>query len=31
MITEDVHLGEGEVIYQPELVNLYGCVIGACT
>lgn len=31
MITEDVHLGEGAVIYQPALVNLYGCVIGAGT
>jgi UDP-2-acetamido-3-amino-2,3-dideoxy-glucuronate N-acetyltransferase len=31
MITEDVHLGEGAVIFQPALVNLYGCRIGAGT
>jgi UDP-2-acetamido-3-amino-2,3-dideoxy-glucuronate N-acetyltransferase len=31
MITKDVVLGEGVVIAQPELVNLYGCVIGAET
>ena len=31
MITADVHLGEGAVIHQPALVNLYGCVIGAGT
>ncbi len=29
MITEDVRLGEGVTIYHPELVNLYGCEIGA--
>ncbi len=28
MITTDVVLGEGVVIHHPELVNLYGCVIG---
>jgi acetyltransferase-like isoleucine patch superfamily enzyme len=31
MIREDVRLGEGVVIYQPQLVNLYGCVLGAGT
>jgi acetyltransferase-like isoleucine patch superfamily enzyme len=31
MITDDVHLGEGVVIHQPDLVNLYGCVIGSET
>ena len=31
MIKGDVQLGEGVVIYQPELVNLYGCVIGKGT
>lgn len=28
MISEDVVLGEGAVIFQPDLVNLYGCKIG---
>lgn len=28
-MTEDVHLGEGVVIHHPDLVNLYGCRIGA--
>src|SRR5437016_7149863 len=28
MITDDVILGDGVQIYHPELVNLYGCVIG---
>jgi acetyltransferase-like isoleucine patch superfamily enzyme len=28
VITEDVMLGEGVVIPQPDLVNLYGCRIG---
>src|SRR2546430_3375389 len=28
MITEDVALGEGVQIFQPDLVNLYGCTIG---
>ena len=28
MITPDVILGEGVVIFHPDLVNLYGCVIG---
>jgi UDP-2-acetamido-3-amino-2,3-dideoxy-glucuronate N-acetyltransferase len=27
-IAEDVSLGSGVVIFQPELVNLYGCKIG---
>ena len=27
-IAPDVSLGEGVKIYQPELVNLYGCAIG---
>lgn len=29
MIKEDVKLAEGVAIYQPDLVNLYGCSIGA--
>ncbi len=29
VITPDVELGEGVVIYQPDLVNLYGCRIGS--
>jgi acetyltransferase-like isoleucine patch superfamily enzyme len=28
MIASDVRLGEGVIIYHPELVNLYGCEIG---
>jgi UDP-2-acetamido-3-amino-2,3-dideoxy-glucuronate N-acetyltransferase len=28
MITDDVQLGQNVVIYQAELVNLYGCKIG---
>lgn len=28
MITSDVVLGEGVIICHPDLVNLYGCVIG---
>lgn len=28
MIAHDVELGQGVVIYQPDLVNLYGCHIG---
>ena len=31
MISEDVSLGEGARIYQPDLVNLYGCSIGEGT
>lgn len=31
MIKEDVELGEGVVIFHPELVNLYGCRIGKGT
>lgn len=31
MIKDDVRLGEGVVIFHPELVNLYGCTIGAGT
>ncbi len=31
MIKGDVQLGEGVVIYQPDLVNLYGCTVGAGT
>jgi acetyltransferase-like isoleucine patch superfamily enzyme len=27
-ISESVELGEGVLIPQPELVNLYGCIIG---
>jgi acetyltransferase-like isoleucine patch superfamily enzyme len=30
-IADDVHLAEGVVIHHPELVNLYGCTIGAGT
>lgn len=29
MIADDVIIEPGAVIYQPELVNLYGCKIGA--
>ena len=28
MIAKDVLLGEGVVIHQPDLVNLYGCAVG---
>lgn len=28
MIKENVVLGEGVAIYHPQLVNLYGCIIG---
>jgi acetyltransferase-like isoleucine patch superfamily enzyme len=28
MITPDVKLGDGVRIFQPDLVNLYGCTIG---
>lgn len=28
MINKDVQLGEGVVIFHPDLVNLYGCQIG---
>lgn len=28
MISADVQLGEGTVIHQPDLVNLYGCRVG---
>ena len=28
-IRDDVVLGEGTVVHRPELVNLYGCRIGA--
>ena len=31
MIKDDVQLGEGVVIYQPDLVNLYGCSVGPGT
>jgi len=31
MISGDVILGEGVVIHQPDLVNLYGCRIGRNT
>jgi UDP-2-acetamido-3-amino-2,3-dideoxy-glucuronate N-acetyltransferase len=30
-IADDVRLGDGVKIFQPELVNLYGCSIGAET
>jgi UDP-2-acetamido-3-amino-2,3-dideoxy-glucuronate N-acetyltransferase len=29
MIADDVRLGEGVVIYHRDLVNLYGCSVGA--
>ena len=29
MIASDVELGEDVVVFHPELVNLYGCKIGA--
>jgi len=28
MIAPDVRLGERTIVYQPDLVNLYGCEIG---
>ncbi|MBX5223509.1 acyltransferase [Rhizobium sp. NLR8a] len=31
MIASNVKLGDGSVIYHRELVNLYGCTIGART
>ena len=31
MVKNDVQLGEGVVIYHPDLVNLYGCKVGAGT
>jgi UDP-2-acetamido-3-amino-2,3-dideoxy-glucuronate N-acetyltransferase len=31
MIEEDVLLGPGVQVFHPELVNLYGCVVGART
>jgi len=31
MITKDVKLGENVKIFQPDLVNLYGCEIGSNT
>jgi acetyltransferase-like isoleucine patch superfamily enzyme len=31
VIKDDVKLGEGVMIYHPQLVNLYGCVIGSGT
>ena len=30
-ITDDVRLGPGVTIFHPQLVNLYGCAIGAGT
>ena len=29
MISKDVKLAEGVVVHHPDLVNLYGCEIGA--
>jgi UDP-2-acetamido-3-amino-2,3-dideoxy-glucuronate N-acetyltransferase len=29
VISADVEFGEGVVVYQPDLVNLYGCRIGS--
>ena len=31
MINNNVQLGEGVVIHHPDLVNLYGCKVGAGT
>lgn len=31
MISKDVRLGENVVVFHPDLVNLYGCEIGAGT
>lgn len=31
MIASDVTLHDGVVIHHPDLVNLYGCALGACT
>jgi acetyltransferase-like isoleucine patch superfamily enzyme len=31
MIAGDVELGEGVIIYHEDLVNLYGCTVGAGT
>jgi acetyltransferase-like isoleucine patch superfamily enzyme len=31
MISSNVRLGDNVVIFQPDLVNLYGCSIGAAT
>jgi UDP-2-acetamido-3-amino-2,3-dideoxy-glucuronate N-acetyltransferase len=31
MVKNDVQLGEGVAIYHPDLVNLYGCKVGAET
>jgi UDP-2-acetamido-3-amino-2,3-dideoxy-glucuronate N-acetyltransferase len=28
MIKDDVKLGKGAIVFQPDLVNLYGCHIG---
>ena len=28
MVREDVQVGDGVIIFQPDLVNLYGCEIG---
>ena len=31
MIASNAILGDGVIVHHPELVNLYGCVIGAST
>lgn len=31
MIASDVTLHDGVVVHHPDLVNLYGCALGACT
>jgi UDP-2-acetamido-3-amino-2,3-dideoxy-glucuronate N-acetyltransferase len=31
LIADDVVLGRGVIVHRPELVNLYGCTIGADT
>lgn len=31
MIADDVTLGQGAMVHHPDLVNLYGCVVGAET
>ena len=31
MVKNDVQMGDGVIIFQPDLVNLYGCKVGADT
>jgi UDP-2-acetamido-3-amino-2,3-dideoxy-glucuronate N-acetyltransferase len=30
-VATDVQLGEGVIVYHPDLVNLYGCKVGAAS